>query len=117
MKSPAPEIIEMDPAQFEELMRRAEQGTFAEEDYPKIRGVLESYYYVIQLVDKKSTTIARLRKLLFGVTTEKTADLVGREAAATATNSDQETNLETGTSATASSAPAEEEPPKIPGHG
>jgi transposase len=112
MKSPAPEIIEMDPAEFEELMRRAEQGAFEEGDYAKIRGVLKAYLYVLELVDKKSTSIARLRKLLFGATTEKTADVVGREAATPAAN------VDAGASDPASSAPAgEEQTPKKPGHG
>jgi len=118
MKRPAPKIIEMDPAEFEELMRRAEQGAFEEGDYAKIRGVLEAYLYVLELVDQKSTSIARLRKLLFGATTEKTADVVGREASTPAPNGEQEANGEAGAADAPASAPVgEKKPPTKPGHG
>ena len=110
MKPAAPEIIELDPAEFEELMRRAEQGAFEDGDYATIRNVLKAYLYVLELVDKKSTTIGRLRKLLFGASTEKTGDVVGRERAAS--------NGEDANSDPAASAPAnEEKPPRTPGHG
>ena len=118
MKSPAPEIVEMNPAEFEELMRRAEQGAFEEGDYAKIRSVFKAYHYVLELVDKKSTSIARLRKLLFGATTEKTADVVGREAATSGANGHQESNGEAGASDPPASAPAGQgKPPRKPGHG
>lgn len=116
MKTPAPEIIEMNPAEFEELMRRAEQGAFEEGDYTKIRGVLKAYLYVLELVDKKSTSIARLRKLLFGATTEKTADVVGRETSTPAPNGDQ-SNGEAGAADAPASTPVGEQKPKQPGHG
>src|ERR1700682_2688746 len=118
MKRPAPKIIEMDPAEFEELMRRAEQGAFEEGDYAKIRGVLEAYLYVLELVDQKSTSIARLRRLLFGATTEKTADVVGREASTPAPNGEQEANGEAGAGDAPGSTPVgEKKPPTKPGHG
>lgn len=78
------EIVEMDVAQLESLLARLEQGTLEQDDHRTLRSVLESYFYVMQLIDKKSTTIARLRKLLFGATTEKTADVTGREEPASA---------------------------------
>lgn len=73
------EIVELDVAQLESLVARIEQGALEREDLQTLRAVLESYFYVTQLIDKKSTTIARLRKLLFGETSEKTADVTGRE--------------------------------------
>ena len=75
------DVIELDAAEFVELKQRAAQRALEEDDYPKVCGVLESYLHVLQLVENKSTTIARLRKLLFGASTEKTADVVGREPA------------------------------------
>jgi len=112
MMSAAPEIIEMNPAEFEELMRRAAQGAFEEDDYAKIRGVLNAYLYVLELIDKKSTSIARLRKLLFGASTEKTADVVGRA------NGDQGSSGQAGASTPEASAPApKEKPAGKPGHG
>lgn len=74
------DIIEMDVAQLESLLARIEQGTLERDDLQTLRAVLESYFYVTQLLDKKSTTITRLRQLVFGATTEKTADVTGRDA-------------------------------------
>jgi hypothetical protein len=79
MTAPAPEIIDLDVQQLEALLRRAEEGAFAQEDYSTIRTVLESYFFLTNLIDQKSTTIARLRKLLFGAQTEKTSAVLGRE--------------------------------------
>jgi transposase len=103
MTKPAAEIVELDPAQFEELMRRAEYA-LEQEDYATIRRVCEAYLHLLELVDNKSTTIGRLRKLLFGASTEKTADVVGREAP-------------TPSSPTAPQSGDDQQRPKKPGHG
>src|SRR4051812_24416679 len=79
MTAPAPEIIDLDVAQLEALLRRAEDVSLPPEDVHTIRTVLESYFYLTNLIDQKSTTIARLRKLLFGAQTEKTSTVLGRE--------------------------------------
>jgi transposase len=113
MKPTAPEIVEMVPSEFEELARRAEQGAFEPADYAKIGRVLKAYLYVLGLIETKKTTIERLRKLLFGAKTEKTANVVGRE---TRTNGAQEG--ETGASAPeASPAARSDKKAKKPGHG
>lgn len=109
------DVIELDAEQFEQLLHRAEQRDFNTEDYSTIRGVLESYYYVLQLVDKKSTTIARLRKLLFGSSTEKTSDVLGRPAEPTATESSQAPPTDTPDET--SSSGSEAAPAKKKGHG
>lgn len=75
------EIIEMDIEQQDALLRRAERAGVAPDDLYKIRAVFESYAYVSDLIDHKSMSLARLRQLLFGSRTEKTAAIVGREAA------------------------------------
>ncbi len=50
------------------------------EDATLIRRVFESYAYVTELVEDKNTSIRRLRELLFGKPTEKTAAVLGRQA-------------------------------------
>ena len=77
MQRSKPEIVEVDHRQREALLERAEQQAFETEDYETIRAVLESYSYVTNLIDQKSTTLARLRKLLFGDRTEKTRQVIG----------------------------------------
>lgn len=112
MKKREPEIIELEVAQFEELKRHLEQRVFEEGDYAKLGGVLDAYRYLLELVDNKSTTIGRLRKLLFGASTEKTADVVGREAAR-----DNASGPSSSSDAAASQNGNEKKREKKPGHG
>jgi transposase len=78
MQRSKPEIVEVDDRKLETLLERAEQKAFETEDYETIRAVLESYSYVTNLIDDKNTTLARLRKLLFGDRTEKTSQVIGQ---------------------------------------
>jgi transposase len=70
-------IIELDMKHLEDVLRRAEEA-LGEKDYETIKAVVESYAYLAELVGDRNTTIARLRKLLFGAKTEKTAAVVDR---------------------------------------
>jgi transposase len=67
----APETLEVNSTQLEEVVRRAEQALDAK-DALLIRRVFASYLYVADLVEDKNTSIRRLRELLFGKRTEKT---------------------------------------------
>lgn len=109
-----PEIIEMDVEKLEALLRRAEDEAFEKDDYQTMKSVLESYYYLTQLIDQKSTTIARLRKLLFGARTEKTADLIGRDRDTSATN---DTVNDQAAAAAESRSGAPQKSPRKKGHG
>jgi transposase len=74
----APEMVEVNNSQLEEVLRRAEQA-LDEKDAKLVRAVFESYVYVAGLVEDKNTSIRRLRQLLFGACTEKTKTVVGRK--------------------------------------
>ena len=112
MKSFTPEIVELDIGQFEELKRHVEQRAFEEGDYAKLGGVLDAYRYLVELVENKKTSIARLRKLLFGATTERTADVVGREASA-----DKASGPPSSSAPDAPPSGEEKKREKKPGHG
>jgi transposase len=71
-----PTIIELDMGKLEDALRRAE-GRLDEQDYAMLKALADSYAYLSELVGDKTTTITRLRKLLFGAKTEKTAAVVG----------------------------------------
>jgi transposase len=75
----APEIIEVEPRQLDEVLGRVEQA-LAEKDAVLIRKVFQAYVYVTDLVEDKNTTIHRLRQLFFGGRTEKTEAVIGRAA-------------------------------------
>jgi transposase len=70
-------IIELDMDKLEEALRRAE-AKLEENDYAILKAVVDAYDYVTELVDNKNTTIARLRKILFGSRTEKTQSVIGK---------------------------------------
>ena len=75
----SPEIIEVTFQQIEELLDRAESNTLREEDTELMRQIFESYIQFFEIVGDKNTTIARLRKLFFGASSEKTEKIVGYE--------------------------------------
>jgi transposase len=117
----APEIIEVDPRQLEDVLRRVEEA-LDETDATLIRQVFQSYVYVTELVEDKKTSIRRLRELLFGQRTEKTAAVVGRPT------DKPEATPPTGAAADTVSAPGEpasdaekkadtDAAPAPPGHG
>ena len=72
-----PTIIELDIDKLEEILRHVEAKELHADDYETIRAVIESYVGLFSLVGDKSATIARLRKMLFGASTEKTAAVIG----------------------------------------
>src|SRR5262249_58600945 len=72
------EIVEVNPTQLEEVLRRVEQALTAE-DAALVRAVFQSYVHLIDLVGDKNTSLRRLRQLLFGARTEKTDAVVGRD--------------------------------------
>ncbi len=74
-----PTLIELDMSQLEDALRRAEER-LDEPDYAMLKALAESYAYLSELVGDNHTTIARLRKLLFGAKTETTAAVVGGRA-------------------------------------
>ena len=61
---------------LEEALRRAEEK-LSEKDYATLKAVVDAYAYLTELVNDKNTSIARLRKMLFGAKTEKTATVIG----------------------------------------
>lgn len=113
MKTPNQEIVELNTDRIKELLQRAEAKQFNDEDYATIKALIESYAYLTELVEDKGTTIARLRKLLFGSRTEKTREVMqdGGNHETTSSPSDQDDD------ATPSANDKEERAGPRPGHG
>jgi transposase len=72
-----PTIIELDMGKLEDLLQRIDTKELCADDYATIQSVIESYVGLFHAVGDKNTTIARLRKMLFGAKTEKTATVLG----------------------------------------
>jgi transposase len=85
MARPAPRI-ELHMDDLERLAERARQAPLSDDDYATLKAALHTLGTVAQLVEDKSATIARLRQLLFGSTSEKTRDVLPRTDGATPTD-------------------------------
>ena len=72
-----PEIVDMDGERWETIRERAAEQTFQAEDYEAIRSLMDAYAYLFNALRDKNTSIARLKKQLFGASTEKTAAVIG----------------------------------------
>jgi len=62
---------------LEDVLRRAEANELTEDDCATIRTLFISYVHLLDLLKSKKTSIDRLRKLLFGASTENLAAVLG----------------------------------------
>lgn len=74
-----PPIEPMAMKELESILQRAQTGPLDEQDCAKIKAVFESYLYLTDLVEDRQMTIKRLRQMLFGASTEKTAAVIKKE--------------------------------------
>ena len=82
-----------------------------------MKHLVDSYLYVLELVEDKQTTIKRLRQLLFGCKTEKTREVrKGGEPDGQGPASDREAD-ESKAGAEPASSPEDESPNRRSGHG
>ena len=65
------EFIDMNREQLHQLVERA-RASLSEEEYRKLKAVVEALSYLTDLVADQQTTIQDLRELLFPASTEKT---------------------------------------------
>jgi len=68
--------IEVDMAELERIVERSRSEPLSEEEHAKLHAAIETLGYLAGEIEKKGTTIARLRKLLFGPQSEKTKDVL-----------------------------------------
>jgi transposase len=71
--------VEAPMEELEDILERAKTSPLTDEECAKLRKALETLLYLTDLVGDKDTTIAKLRKILFGASTEKMRNLLGKE--------------------------------------
>jgi transposase len=76
-----PKRIDLTAEQLDALLKRVEAGTLQGGDYEIIKGMAETLSFLSQALDHKNTSIKRLLKLIFGDSTEKTAQVLQRNKA------------------------------------
>lgn len=96
-------------ADLEALLERAKAGPLSEADYTTLKAALATLGTLTQLLEDRTTTLQRLRQLLFGARTEKTRTVLPSAPEA-------ETAAGAGTPADGTAEPPSGEPAR-PGHG
>ncbi len=81
-KSPEPERIEIPLEEIEAILERARREPLTQEDCDKLRAIAESHAWLSDELAAGKTSLARLRRFLFGTRkSEKTRDVLGKRGA------------------------------------
>jgi len=72
----APERIDLDLEQVDDLLKRVETGCLQAGDYQLIKAMVQTIELLSQCVDEKATSIRRLLRMLFGPRTEKLKNVI-----------------------------------------
>jgi hypothetical protein len=99
----APAVRELHLDELGGILERAKSAPLGGEDLAALTAAVETLVFLTRELEAKGTTIERLRKLLFGASTEKTSQVVG--AADTPSGDDD------------AAGAARSTRPKAPGHG
>jgi transposase len=70
--------IEIEMKDLEDILRRAEARDLRPDDCETLRTLGTAYIHLLELLKDKNTSLARLRKLLFGMKTETMAAVLGK---------------------------------------
>jgi transposase len=94
MKRKKNQNFQVDAAELEEILQRAESRNLSEQDYKTVVAIIKAYVQVYALLQKSKVSISRLKKMIFGSKTEKTSSVVGNKADGSSPSQD-ESSLDT----------------------
>jgi hypothetical protein len=86
----APEQIDLNLEQVNELLKRVEAGCLQDGDYEIIKAMAQTIELLSQCVDEKATSIRRLLRMLFGPRTEKLKNVIKDKEKSDSSKSSQE---------------------------
>jgi len=104
MNKPSLPHLDVSRDELQRMLEHARVGGLPDVEYEQLKAAVDTLVYLTQLVEDKSTTIARLRELLFGITTEKTAKVLQQVAAKVAAADDSSAKEEESSHKAASTA-------------
>ena len=81
------ELMEVDGDELDAMLDRVEAGCASADDLKLLGKVVKAYVYLTGLLEKKNTTLERLRRIIFGPKSEKTDVVFKDEAQPQATES------------------------------
>jgi len=71
---PSPVRMDVSRQEFEDVLARVRE-TLGEQDYEKLKAAIETLAYLTDSLQDREISLQRLRKILFGASTEKTRDV------------------------------------------
>ena len=98
--------------ELEAILQRAEARQFNDKDYETAKTVLRSYVHLLDLLKDEKVKVGRLRKLLFGASTEKTDSVLGEQP-----ESESKSKSENDSASSDENESQETPKPPRPGHG
>ena len=120
-KGPKPQRRDLQLDQLKAILGRAKSALSAD-DHATLTAAVDTLVFLTQELEAKGTTIDRLRRMLFGASTEKTSTIFGdgKPASAGTSAAADQAGAPAGTSGSAGGAPSDapaKDKPKRPGHG
>ena len=86
MSSHAPRCIELDPSQLSAIVETARASGMPADMLSHMEAVFDTFTFMSAELQRRGTTIRRLRRMLFGASTEKTRNVCGQAGAALASD-------------------------------
>jgi transposase len=108
------ERVDMNQEELEALLDRARVAPLSEKDYAKLRGVIDTLGYLTNMLEDRKTTIQKIRQILFGSSTETTANVLKRDSQQGTPESD---SAQSAGSSIPGTQPAQKSSEKVKGHG
>jgi transposase len=72
--------VEWPIEEIEAILERAKEGAIRPEEYAKLKSVIQTFALLKEELQAKQTSIQRLKRMLFGASTEKTREVLGEES-------------------------------------
>jgi transposase len=85
MSRPKIKHLDLDMAELEAILERTRSGPLSEEEHHRLKAVVTTLAHLTRELEKKRTSITRLRNLLFGPRTEKSGDVLKKPAGTSGT--------------------------------
>jgi len=77
-KARQPRRQDIELSELKAIIERTQSGPLSVEDREKLVGAVDTLAFITNELEGKSTSIKRLRQLIFGASTEKTSQVVGK---------------------------------------
>ena len=79
-KTPTP-ALEFPIEEIEAIIERTQVGAISPEEYAKLKMLIQTLALLKEELQAKNTSLQRLKRMLFGPSTERTSEVLGGESA------------------------------------